>query len=217
MSGVGLGREEARLDGTIAPTSAVVIGAWPAFCQAVTQALARHGIEEPHHPQGDTAPPPDLTVLVLDSDDPLVRPTWGSRGLVVCCDVSPESVRSALLLGAAGVVDRRWEPDEIARRAIDCARGVVAVPIEVLTSLSQVPTSSDLGLSCEERCWLTLLAHGRSVGDVAAIASLSERELYRRLSRLYRRLGVQGREGAIALAARAGAIEPWAADARAEH
>jgi DNA-binding CsgD family transcriptional regulator len=55
--------------------------------------------------------------------------------------------------------------------------------------------------------WLHALARGERTADIALAQGRSERDLYRQLRQLYRRLGVENRAGAIWMASRMGWLE----------
>ncbi|WP_410813483.1 hypothetical protein [Micromonospora sp. 067-2] len=103
-------------------------------------------------------------------------------------DTSPEDL--AMVVNAA-LAGRTVLPTGIVKRMVGL---VHAVPPE--------PT-----VSAEELRWLRLLAHGGSVTELSTIAGYSPREVFRRLRQLYRRMGVNNRQQAIAVAGTWGLVD----------
>ena len=64
----------------------------------------------------------------------------------------------------------------------------------------------DVQLSTDEQRWLTQLASGATVSDVAHDAGYSSREMFRLLGACYKKLGAEHRTGALLVAAKAGLI-----------
>jgi DNA-binding CsgD family transcriptional regulator len=62
-------------------------------------------------------------------------------------------------------------------------------------------------LTVEELTWLRSLAAGETVTELSLSLGYSERELYRRLRRLYTRMGASGRTDALLRAVRWGLLE----------
>lgn len=62
-------------------------------------------------------------------------------------------------------------------------------------------------VSEDERTYLNHLATGTSIARIAQKVGYSERELHRRLARLYRKLGVQSKASALVVAATRGLID----------
>ena len=67
-------------------------------------------------------------------------------------------------------------------------------------------------ISAEEIDWLRRFAAGASIAEVASSSGRSQRSLYRRLDRLWGRLGVDGRCQALALAGQLGWLDENLAD-----
>ena len=65
-------------------------------------------------------------------------------------------------------------------------------------------------LSRVEADWLRALGRGTTVTALAGRSSYSEREVYRRLGALYRKLGARNRAEALVAAARFGLLEELA-------
>lgn len=94
--------------------------------------------------------------------------------------------------------------------AVGCALfGEVKLPADVATSLARSAGAGDQAqspLDPDETRWMAQLAGGKTVLTVAEHAGFSEREMFRRLSRVYRKLGVDCRAAAIAQLANAGQL-----------
>ena len=73
-------------------------------------------------------------------------------------------------------------------------------------------TATDITVT--ERRWLTALAQGVTIAELAAVESYSERHLRRMLTGVYRRLGAECRVQALVRAARLGLFDD---SARTEH
>jgi DNA-binding CsgD family transcriptional regulator len=64
-----------------------------------------------------------------------------------------------------------------------------------------------MALDVEEVTWLRSLAAGETVAELSLRLGYSERELYRRLRRLYSKMGASGRTDALLRAVRWGLLE----------
>jgi DNA-binding NarL/FixJ family response regulator len=78
-------------------------------------------------------------------------------------------------------------------------RGVVSLSVDLLRAATALPrTGGNLAaVTDDEMAWLRALGQGTTVASLAESVGLSERVMYRRLGRLYRRLGVPGRTQAL--------------------
>lgn len=105
----------------------------------------------------------------------------------------------ALREGAAHVIARDCDPASIREVVAEVEAGVVRLPLAVVRAAAAQPRSAGRRAdpSDQEIGWLRSFAQGRSVAEVARQSDLSERRLYRRLSDLYRRLGVGNRTQAL--------------------
>ena len=106
-----------------------------------------------------------------------------------------------LSAGAASVLSRDASAAAFGAALRAVASGLVVVPMSEAGALIGAVNPGLLRtLSEQERSWLVDLAEGRTIASIAQRSRLSEREMYRRLDRLYGRLGVNGRAGAVAFA-----------------
>lgn len=129
--------------------------------------------------------------------------------VVLVDDASPDGFAS-VLRRRAFPVPRNADVNEIVE-AVDCAlHDVVRIPAKVAGGLADRALyghGEPLLLVEAELEWMTDLARGQTVTDVAHTAGYSERAMYRRLAAIYRKLGVPNRSLAIARLARAGLID----------
>lgn len=123
-------------------------------------------------------------------------------------DVSVNSVQASLIAGASGSIDKNAGIAELAL-AFDAAMNHQSllpngVARRFAEGLRRVEPPS--GIDTDEIGWLRQLAHGTTVAELGRIVGYSEREMYRRLNRLYGRLGVKDRMSALLKAVRLGWI-----------
>jgi DNA-binding NarL/FixJ family response regulator len=118
-----------------------------------------------------------------------------------------ESVRESLMAGASGTVSRDAGVREIAlalEAAIQCNSIIptdFAYRMAAQTSDRPRPLLQD-----SELTWLQSLARSATVADLGESAGYSEREMYRRLNAIYRKMGVRSRTEALLKASRLGWI-----------
>jgi DNA-binding NarL/FixJ family response regulator len=113
----------------------------------------------------------------------------------------PGLVSGLLAAGALAVFDRGDDAGTIAHAATAVARGYLVLPSENRASL--MPRSLPDLLSGDELGWMQALARGRDVPSLAIVVGCSEREMYRRLRGVYRKLQVVSRADALRVLARA--------------
>jgi DNA-binding NarL/FixJ family response regulator len=128
--------------------------------------------------------------------------------VVVISDPTVTSYRLAIGAGADGVASRDTGLPEIVgvlRTAMD---GGMLLPAEVVRALVQqpTPTPDDLQLQDQTVSWLRALSRGESVAGIARAAGYSERQMYRMMQQVYRKIGANNRQHAIVLATRWGLI-----------
>ncbi len=109
--------------------------------------------------------------------------------------LTPAALRAA---GASGVIPRGSAPEAVLLALCASSFGLRVVPYD---DGAPAPGPLERGgmadMSEEERGWLRALAAGQTVTVLAHRSAYSERELYRRLRRLYRKLGANGRVEAM--------------------
>jgi DNA-binding NarL/FixJ family response regulator len=116
---------------------------------------------------------------------------------------TPASYARALTVGAAAALPRNAEPSAL-RDAVQAAlAGRIMLPLDVLRRLASLETAPAMDTavpSPRELEWLSRLAAGVTVSELASHAGYSERMMFRRLRDLYDRLQVNGRTEALLLA-----------------
>jgi DNA-binding NarL/FixJ family response regulator len=127
--------------------------------------------------------------------------------VLVCllCEGPPAAYQLALSSGADAAVHRDAAPGEILNVFKAALGDRTLLPTGIAREMAEdggAPGSAP-ELSDEERALLQALATGDKVSQIAHGLGFSDRETYRRLRRLYARLGVGSRSEALVLAARA--------------
>jgi DNA-binding NarL/FixJ family response regulator len=131
------------------------------------------------------------------------------RVLVLSGTADPEEAVQALRVGAEGFLPKTAEPSELVPPLLAMAGGWSVLPVHLLRRLADggassngLPTDLDEG----EKNLLRLLADGLGVDEIAARMFVSERTAKRMTAALLRRLGVENRSQAAALAGRSGLL-----------
>lgn len=113
-----------------------------------------------------------------------------------------------LKLGGCSVMSRQAPPQAVVRALEAALERQSVLPLDVAQSLAAAHVDRcELHVNEDELAWLRALAHGTTVCRLAAEAGYSEREMYRRLAGLYRRLQAANRAEALVQAARLGLLE----------
>jgi DNA-binding NarL/FixJ family response regulator len=121
-------------------------------------------------------------------------------GIVILDDPGPVEVRRALEEGATGVIARA-APANMVDAAIAAVRaGLTVVPRERSRQVVRP------ALSHRERQVLTLMAEGRTNGEIARALILAESTVKCHVSTAYSKLGVGSRREAAALASELGLV-----------
>lgn len=149
--------------------------------------------------------------IVDDAPDLVVTSEEGWRTIeaslvVVLVDGSVTSFAKVLDAGAAGVADRAAAPEVIVAAVEAAARGDVVLPRRIAKSLAEGRGADLPSIDPQARRWLSALARGVTVAQVAAASGYSEREMFRRLHDLYRVLGAETRTEALLAAERLGLL-----------
>ncbi|GEM_PF-6408121 len=130
------------------------------------------------------------------------------RGAIVAllADPTPANYQMVLRCGAVGAIAQSAPIHEIVRVLDAALHGMALLPVELVRSLTggPVPTPEVLELSGQLVGWLRALSQGSSIASIAQTAGYSERQMYRQMQRLYRRIGARNRREAIAIATRWG-------------
>lgn len=115
---------------------------------------------------------------------------------------SVDSYRRALRSGARSVIARSAPVEDIVSVLRCTSNGNGLVPSAAL-SVNAVYSGA---LTDEETHWLSELARGVSIEDLARTTSYSRRTMFRRLNVMYRKLGVNRRQHALVAATHRGVI-----------
>lgn len=122
-------------------------------------------------------------------------------------EFSIESVRRSLIAGASGAISRDSDADQVTRVLEAAMAHSTIVPTDFAQRwATQDQPQSSSPLAEVELGWLQSLAHRATVADLSRSAGYSEREMYRRLTRVYRKMGVRSRTEALLKASRLGWI-----------
>lgn len=119
---------------------------------------------------------------------------------------TPEACRQAVRAGVTGVITAGDALEDVVLVLTGAARGATVLRRELLRSLCR-PDSPPPSLTATEQTWLRQLAAGATVSGLARGCGYSEREMYRRLSAVYQRLGARTRTEALVLAERVGLLD----------
>jgi DNA-binding NarL/FixJ family response regulator len=156
---------------------------------------------------GLSLPPPGGLTAIGD----LKRRYPALRVLALCGTDDVDATVAALRAGADGVLLKSSPPDALVAPLLSLAAGLSVLPGPVLEALVDGPTRRDqeclrrLGAD-EQRLW-RLVADGLDTVGIARRLFISERTAKRRINYLLRRLGVDNRVQAAALAGRCGLLD----------
>jgi DNA-binding NarL/FixJ family response regulator len=191
---------------------------FPAFKRGLASMLAdtSFATEEPDDPTAWIATAGNRIVLVavpsarevglvidlLQTEDDLVV-------VALLPEITPDSVREAVLAGACAVAGWDTSSDELVAMLTAGAESRSILPTHLLQELATIQgdDSTVAELDPEQIEWLRALAGGMTVNQLAESISYSEREVYRLLRALYDRLGVGNRTGALIWAAQRGIVK----------
>jgi DNA-binding NarL/FixJ family response regulator len=148
--------------------------------------------------------PADLDVVVeLTAESP------ESVVVTLVDELDVGAVQASLSAGATGSVALGAGPEEVVLVLNGALSDQIVLPAPVARSLAlkTLHPASPLALNAEEVAWLRSLAVGQTVAELSLRLGYSERELYRRLRRLYSRMGASGRTDALLRAVRWGLLD----------
>jgi len=127
--------------------------------------------------------------------------------LALLSEVTVDAYRWAMRCGATAAVGRDAPPEDIVECLSAACAGRVLMPAPVALALA---LAADPGehptLTATEVRWLIGLSTGRTVVELAREVGYSEREMFRRLHKLYTHMGVCGRTEALLAAQRWGLV-----------
>jgi DNA-binding CsgD family transcriptional regulator len=157
------------------------------------------------------AGPDPFVVVVPESDVPAVLPVppaLARHAVVVLVEqATPESCATAMRAGVTGVIAVDDAPEQVVAVVRGAARGYTVLAREFVQALCRPAAVVPPSLTVVERGWLRRLARGGTVAGLARSCGYSEREMYRRLSDVYLRLGARTRTEALLLAERFGLLD----------
>lgn len=190
-----------------------VVEELPALRRGLAALLAEQGIDvvEPTDPAVWAAEHPRPVVLIgarsleqLRALTLLVASQPGLAVVAVVAEVTEVTARTALVAGASGVISHDAEGAELADALRLAARNVcnLAVPMVRGWAASGEPLEPPVALGRDDLEIMRRLAEGKTVVQIAHDLSFAERSLHRRLAELYKRMGVENRQQAIAAATR---------------
>jgi DNA-binding NarL/FixJ family response regulator len=214
MGGDGVGRAQ------LPDASVAVHDAVPISCHGLTVALRQHGVAV-HTPPclvgwvtsaGDAVI--GVVIMVRHRDDlQIVQRVRAARRdlpiLALLPDASLAAVQNTVSAGATSVVPWDAPLDSIMFSLETSLRGLTVVPVDTAQELCRRPVASHASVRLREaeRRWLSRLAAGVAVADLADEEGYSSREMFRLLAASYRRIGATNRHEAIALAAMSGCLD----------
>lgn len=185
----------------------------PVFRQGLLAALADLGFatEVVEDPMRFSKRPGRRLLLLSVCDDadlnPLSQPGQlpGCQFVAVLGNPSPQAYTQAICSGAATAVSQDAGIEHIRDAVLAALQGLTLLPTNVVRSIALSDDGrGEGGLSGEEARWLRFLARGGTVTQLARASGFSEREMYRRLKHVYRRLGVETRAQALVRASSLG-------------
>lgn len=135
----------------------------------------------------------------------------GVRVLALAGTDDVDTTVAALVAGADGVLLKSSPPDALVAPLLSLAAGLSVLPGPVLEALVDGPARRDQEclrrLGADERQLWRLVADGLETVAIARRLFISERTAKRRINYLLRRLGVDNRVQAAALAGRCGLLD----------
>lgn len=191
-----------------------IIDSVPVFRRGLTAALEEAGLPVRELEPSALAATRCAAVLVViraPEDKQLLadlrREQPAAEAIVVLTSPKLHDYAEALRLGSCAVVADTEPLEEI----VEVVRAALAhrarLPANVVRLFASGQTSSGSAvLSSAENDWLRALSKSVTVAELAASSGYSEREMYRCLGRVYRRMGVRGRAEALVLAGKWGLV-----------
>ncbi|WP_051407298.1 LuxR C-terminal-related transcriptional regulator [Nocardia sp. CNY236] len=212
---------DSPLSGWRTSTAPEVVGSTPVFrvvggpptlrCGLATifRAAGMHPAVGPvDEDSSDSAGSTVVTVAVHDRGElprPFI-PTSDRLQIAIAAAYEERTLVAALAAGYHGALDLAASPEAITIAVRAAVSGQCTLPYDVARRLALGCPTPDDTLGAREVTWLNRLVAGSSVLELAESEALSERAMYRRLSAIYQRLGVDSRSEAIAVASRAGLL-----------
>ena len=168
----------------------------------------------------DSAVEPDVILMDvslqglngIEATREIVHHRPGARVVVLTMHDDSETVTGAMAAGAVGFLPKNAGRADLLAAVEAVARGEGYIhPTVTRTFLDKVGPLADRSLAAErlterERQVLECLASGRSTRQIADALVLGEETVKSHLARIYQKLGVNDRVGAVALALRRGLV-----------
>jgi len=116
---------------------------------------------------------------------------------------------ASLSAGATGSVALNAGAEEVVLILNAAMSDNIVIPAPVARSMARENgrKTQPMGITEDEISWLQAMASGETVAELSLRLGYSEREMYRRLRRLYSRIGATGRTDALLRAARWGLLD----------
>ena len=138
--------------------------------------------------------------------------------LGVGADAEPQVVSRALFVGADGFLDKVLDVDEFTSAVRRAANGDVVIAGPAAASVGKIADGIErrrttaFRLTAREQQVLTVAAEGLTAREIADRLGVRERTVTTHLARIYAKLGVTTRLGALRVAARTGLVSLGLAD-----
>jgi DNA-binding NarL/FixJ family response regulator len=136
----------------------------------------------------------------------LGRANVRAKRVVLSASDGSDVVQAALRAGASAFITKRIDPYDLAAALRQAVDQTLFQPFHANPLLQERRPGTD-ELTERERAVLTGVAAGRSNKEIAQLLSYAEQTVKLDLSRIYRKLGVSSRTGAIAVAFSRGLME----------
>lgn len=125
--------------------------------------------------------------------------------LALLPEVTVDAYRWAMRCGATAAIGRDASPEDIVECLAAACAGRAIMPAALAMALAMAADPGEHpSLTATEVHWLMALSAGRTVPALAREVGYSEREMFRRLQKLYTHMGVCGRTEALLAAQRWG-------------
>jgi DNA-binding NarL/FixJ family response regulator len=122
-------------------------------------------------------------------------------------EVTVDAYRWAMRCGATAAIGRDASPEDVIECLSAACTGRAIMPASLALALAMAADPGEHpSVSTAEVRWLIGLSEGRTVLDLAHEVGYSEREMFRRLHKLYAHMGVCGRTEALLAAQRWGLV-----------
>lgn len=149
-----------------------------------------------------------VLLVELEHLDALVDPRWAAVVAIVPM-YGRTNVTQAIALGATAVVASTASSATVVTTVAAAFEGNALVPETVLADLTAAAEPTPCALTDEEIGYLQRLAQGMTVCDLARAVGRSERDMYRALSRLWKRMRAIDRTDGLLKAARNGWLDRY--------